>query len=320
MQWLNRTPNFDFMSHRRIAVAITCVLVLASIFGLAFRGLNLGLEFTGGVVVTVSFEQPVELDDVRRTLNAAGYDDVTLQTYGATSDVLIRLPPTTVPTGEGEASPDADASAAVAEGVLAALRADGSRVDLLDRSVVFPQVGEDLREQGGLAMLFALLMVFVYVALRFRWKFALGAIVATIHDVFVTVGFFALTGITFDLNVLASVLAVLGYSINDTIVVYDRIRENFRLMRRGTTEQIINASVNQTLARTLMTGVTTLLVLGGLIFLGGETFFGFSVALVVGILVGTFSSIYVASVLALWLKVAPADLMPPKREAVDNLP
>ncbi|HEY8520862.1 MAG TPA: protein translocase subunit SecF [Gammaproteobacteria bacterium] len=317
MQWLNRTPNFDFMGQRRIAVAITLVMVLASAIGLAVRGLNLGLEFTGGVVVTVSFEQPVELDDVRQTLAAAGYDDVTLQTYGATSDVLIRLPPTTV--GEGLAE-DADASAAVAEGVLAALRADGSRVDLLDRSVVFPQVGDDLREQGGLAVLFALLMVFVYVSLRFRWKFALGAIVATIHDVFVTVGFFALTGITFDLNVLASVLAVLGYSLNDTIVVYDRIRENFRLMRRGTTTQIINTSVNQTLARTLMTGVTTLLVLGGLIFLGGETFFGFSVALVVGILVGTFSSIYVASLLALWLNVSPVDLVPPKREAVDNLP
>jgi len=197
--------------------------------------------------------------------------------------------------------------------------ADGSFVD---RRIEFvgPQIGEDLVENGGLAMLFVLLMVFGYIVLRFRWKFAVGAISALAHDVIITFGFFSIVGLEFDQSVLAAVLAVIGYSLNDTIVVYDRIRENFRLMRRGTAEAIVNTSINQTLSRTIITGVTTLLVLLALFLLGGETVEGFSIALIAGIIVGTYSSIYVASAAALFLDVSPMDLVPPKREEIDDLP
>lgn len=311
MQWLSRTPNFNFMGHKWVALAISGTLVLVSLVAFAVRGLNLGLDFTGGILLEVEYGAPVELEDVRRRLAAEGYEDAIVQTYGTTQNVMIRLPP------PPEAAESAEAGAAVGNAVLESLQADGSDVRLLRTEVVGSQVGDDLTEQGGLAMLFAMLLTTVYIMLRFRWKFAVGAGVATVHDVIVTVGFFAVTGITFDLTVLASVLAVIGYSLNDTIVVYDRIRENFRLLRRGSTEEIINKSVNQTLARTLMTGVTTLLVLAGLIFLGGETMFGFSIALIVGIVVGTLSSIYVASIIALLLDVSPVDLVPPKREAID---
>jgi preprotein translocase subunit SecF len=210
--------------------------------------------------------------------------------------------------------------AAVQEQVLSILRSHGSNVTLQRLESVGPQVGEDLTEQGGLAMLFALIMVFIYVMLRFRWKFAIGAIIATLHDVIVTAGVFAVMGWPFDLTVLGSLLAVLGYSLNDTIVVYDRIRDNFRLMRRGSPTEIVNASVNQTLARTLVTGVTSLLVLTALMLLAGDTLWGFSVALIIGIVVGTYSSIYVASAAALALKVSPADLIETKTEKVDELP
>jgi preprotein translocase subunit SecF len=206
------------------------------------------------------------------------------------------------------------------EQVLAILRARNPDVEWRGGAAVGSQVGEDLAEQGGLAMLFALIMVFIYVTLRFRWKFAVGAIVTTLHDIIVTVGVFAIVGWQFDLTVLGSVLAVLGYSLNDTIVVYDRIRDNFRLMRRGTAVEIVNASVNQTLARTLVTGVTSLLVLTALMLLGGDTLWGFSVALIIGIVVGTYSSIYVASAMALALNVSPADLVEAKQEKVDELP
>jgi preprotein translocase subunit SecF len=204
--------------------------------------------------------------------------------------------------------------------MLGLLRAQDPNVTLRRVETVGPQVGEDLAEQAGLALLFAMIMIFIYVALRFRWKLAIGAIVATAHDVIVTMGFFSVLGWQFDLTVLGSVLAVLGYSLNDTIVVYDRIRDNFRLMRRGTPDAIVNASVNQTLARTLVTGVTTLLVLLALLLIAGETLRGFSVALIIGILVGTYSSIYVASAMALLLKINPSDFVVAKQEHVDDLP
>jgi preprotein translocase subunit SecF len=204
--------------------------------------------------------------------------------------------------------------------LLEILRVRSPDVTLQPATTIGAQVGTDLAEQGALAMLMALIMIFIYVALRFRWKLAVGAIVATVHDVLVTVGIFSVLGWTFDLTVLGSVLAVLGYSLNDTIVVYDRIRDNFRLMRRGSPEAIVNASVNQTLARTLVTGVTSLLVLVALMFLGGDTLWGFSVCLIIGIIVGTYSSIYVASAMALALKVTPSDLAEQKRAEVDELP
>jgi preprotein translocase subunit SecF len=208
----------------------------------------------------------------------------------------------------------------IGDRVMALLQAQNATVQERRTEFVGPQIGEDLVEAGGTAMLFVLIMVFAYVMVRFRWKFAAGAIGALVHDVIITFGFFSVTGLEFDQNVLAAILAVIGYSLNDTIVVYDRIRENFRAMRRGTAEAIINASINQTMSRTIITGLTTLLVLIALFFLGGESVGGFSVALIVGIIVGTYSSIYVASAAALFLDVSPADLMPPKREEIDDMP
>jgi preprotein translocase subunit SecF len=229
--------------------------------------------------------------------------------------VLIRLPPL-----EGEEASDPGAATASQDRVLDLLRAQDESVTIRGSATVGGQVGDDLFENAGLALLFAIILVFVYVMVRFRWKLAVGAIVATLHDVLVTTGIFALAGWQFDLTVLGAILAVLGYSINDTIVVYDRIRDNFRLMRRGSALEIVNASVNQTLARTLVTGVTSLLVLFALMLLGGDTLWGFSVALIIGIVVGTYSSIYVASSMALALEVSPADFTVTKQERVDELP
>jgi preprotein translocase subunit SecF len=315
MRWLTRTPNFNFVKYRRVAMVGSTLLSLLAIVAIFYPGLNYGLDFTGGVLVEVRYPAPPELDRIRTELTGVGFESV--QVTAAGSDVLIRLPP---PEGEDGAELDADAVAAVRDRVLEVLGAQEPNVEFRGAANVSSQVGEELFESAGLALLFALILVFVYVMLRFRWKLAVGAIVATLHDVLVTTGIFALAGWTFDLTVLGSILAVLGYSINDTIVVYDRIRDNFRLMRRGTPEVIVNASVNQTLARTLVTGVTSLLVLFALIFVGGETLWGFAVALVIGIVVGTYSSIYVASSMALALKVEQSDFVEAKRAQVDELP
>jgi preprotein translocase subunit SecF len=261
-------------------------------------------------MIEVAYEQPANLEDIRAILDAEGMAGAVVQNFGTATEVLIRLPPL---EGEVEGSDLGDR-------VMTALRAADANVENRRIEFVGPQVGEDLVENGGLAMLFVLLMVFGYIVLRFRWKFAAGAISALVHDVIITFGVFSIVGLEFDQSVLAAVLAVIGYSLNDTIVVYDRIRENFRLMRRGTAEAIVNTSINQTLARTIITGMTTLLVLVALLLLGGETVAGFSVALIVGIVVGTYSSIYVASAAALFLDVSPMDLVPPKREEIDDLP
>jgi preprotein translocase subunit SecF len=309
MQLFTGTPNFNFMKYRRTAMTISAVVTVAAFLSLAVRGLEYGIDFTGGVLVEASYPQEVDLEGIRTQLAEAGFDTAQVQNYGSVSDVLIRLPPA-----------ETDDMAAVRDEILRILQARDPQVTLRRVDTVDSQVGDELAEQGGLAMLFATLMIFMYVMLRFRWKLALGAIVATAHDVVVTVGFFSVLGLQFDLTVLGSVLAVLGYSLNDTIVVYDRIRDNFRLVRRGTAESIVNLSLNQTLARTLVTGVTTLLVLSALLAFAGEALFEFSVALIVGILIGTYSSIYVASSMALLLKVTPADLVAAKREEVDELP
>jgi preprotein translocase subunit SecF len=307
---LTGTPNFNFMKYRRVAMTASAIATVVAILSVIFHGLNWGIDFTGGVLVEVSFPSEADLVEIRSELAAAGIEQAQVQTVGALSDVLIRLPPV-----EGSTDP-----AQTRDRVLEILRERDPGVQPRGAEVVSAQVGEELAEQGGLAMLFALIMIFVYVMLRFRWKLAIGAIVATVHDVVVTVGVFSVMGWQFDLVVLGSVLAVLGYSLNDTIVVYDRIRDNFRLMRRGTPEAIVNASVNQTLGRTLVTGVTSLLVLIALLFLGGETLWGFSVCLIVGIVIGTYSSVYIASSMALALKVTPADLVAQKAEKVDELP
>ena len=315
MQFLTRTPNFNFVKWRRVAMAASTLLSLLAIVSIFYPGLNYGLDFTGGILVEARYSAAPPLDTIRSELSGAGFESV--QVTGSGNDVLIRLPP---PQSEEGAEPSIEAVAALRDRVLEVLRAEDPNVTILRADNVGSQVGEELFENAGLALLFALIMVFVYVMVRFRWKLAVGAIVATIHDVLVTTGIFALAGWSFDLTVLGSILAVLGYSINDTIVVYDRIRDNFRLMRRGTPEAIVNASVNQTLARTLVTGVTTLLVLFAMIFLAGDTLWGFSVALVIGIVVGTYSSIYVASSMALALKVEQSDFVEAKKVHADELP
>ena len=301
--------NIDFMGARRVAVAVSAVVIAASLVSLVARGLNFGLDFTGGDLLELTYEGEADLADVRAALTEEGFENPLVQNFGTTSDVLVRLPL----QAESE---EGDTRARV----LAALQARDPTVELRRADFVGPQVGEELTERGGLAMLIALVLIFVYVMLRFRWKFAAGTISALVHDVIVVVGFFSIFGFGFDLTILAAILATIGYSLNDTIVVFDRIRENFRLMRRGSAVEVINRSINQMLGRTMITSFTTLLVLICLFLLGGETVSGFALALIVGVVVGTYSSIYVASASALALNVSPADLIPPKREELDSLP
>ena len=297
------------MSGRRIALMLSAVLILFSLGSLATRGLNLGLDFTGGDLLELSYAGEADLADIRAALTEDGFDSPVVQNFGTVSDVLVRLPPR-VET-EGTSTRDR---------VISVLQARDSSVELRRFEFVGPQVGEELTEQGGLAMLIALILIFIYVMIRFRWKFAAGTISALVHDVIIVVGFFSILGFGFDLTILAAILATIGYSLNDTIVVFDRIRENFRVIRRGTAEEIINVSINQMLGRTMITSATTLMVLICLFLLGGETVAGFALALIVGVVVGTYSSIYIASAAALALQVSPEDLIPPKREEIDDMP
>lgn len=293
--------DFNFMGARRIAAALSIILLLVSIGSLAINGLKLGLDFTGGSLVEVSYERPVELERVRVKLREAGYQDAVVQTFGAANDIMIRM---------GEAH-----DPQLGEKVLNALQ-EGEELSITLRRNEFvgSQVGEELREQGGLGLLLALIMVMVYLAFRFQFKFSIGAVLALAHDVILVLGFFSLFRIEFDLTVLAAALAVIGYSLNDTIVVYDRIRENFRIMRVGGPIDILNASLNQTLSRTIVTSTTTMLVLVILALFGGEMIYGFAIALLVGVVVGTYSSVYVAGNILLLLKVSKEDLIPPPKE------
>jgi preprotein translocase subunit SecF len=305
-----KETHINFMALRKGAFILSCLLVVLSLASMATRGLNFGIDFTGGVLLEVGYPQAADLPKLREQLEAAGIQGAQVQNFGTSRDVMIRLMP-------GESSSNAQ----VGENIMSILSQQDSGVELHRVEFVGPQVGEELAEQGGLAMLFALLMILAYVAARFQWKLSVGAVVALMHDVIITLGFFAVTRMAFDLSVMAAMLAVIGYSLNDTIVVFDRIRENFRTIRNGEPETIMNVSLNQMLARTLMTSGTTLLVLFALFFLGGKAIQGFSVALLVGIFVGTYSSIYVASALALELKLTLVDLMPPKKEdLVDDMP
>jgi preprotein translocase subunit SecF len=302
MQFITGKGHFDFMGFRRVGVMISVAVILVSLYAIVFKGLALGVDFTGGLMIEVRYPIAVQPSDVRDVLLAAGKEDVQVQNFGSASEVLIRLAPS-------EASADL-----ISEEVMTILADAEPAVELRDRYYVGAQVGEELTEQGGLAMLFALGMILLYVAFRFQLKFALGAIAALIHDTFIVVGFFAVTGAGFDLSVLAAVLAVIGYSLNDTIVVFDRIRENFHVMRKADSVEVINAAINQMLPRTLITSMTTLLVLFALFFLGGEVIHGFATALIVGVLVGTYSSIFVASPVTLYLGAAREDFVIPKEE------
>ncbi len=293
----------DFMGKRRIAVVCSAILLVISLFALVTRGLNFGIDFTGGTLIEVGYPQPVELGPIRNALASSGFDGAQVQHFGSSRDVLVRI------------APQADKeSAQLSEEALAGLRQQDADVETRRIEFVGPQVGEELTEQGALAMIYALIGILIYIMVRFQWRFAPGAVIALIHDVLIVLGFFAVFRFDFDLTVLAALLAVIGYSLNDTIVVFDRIRENFRKMRKGTPVVVVNTSLNQTISRTLMTSITTLLVLISLFVFGGEVIHAFSLALILGVVVGTYSSIYVASTAALAMGVTKADLMPTKVE------
>jgi preprotein translocase subunit SecF len=289
----------NFMGHRRMLAAVSIVLLLISLGSLAVRGLNFGLDFTGGAQIEVGYEQPADVEVIRTTLNSAGYRDVVVQFFGNNTDVLIRM--------------QEDNNPQLGDQVLALLGEARSDVELRRNEFVGPQVGAELRESGGIGMLVALGLVMVYIALRFQFKFAVGAVAALVHDVIIVLGFFSITQMAFDLTVLAAILAVIGYSLNDTIVVADRIRENFRRIRRDETDYLINVSLTQTLTRTLITSLTTLLVLTALAVFGGELIFGFAIALSVGVIVGTYSSVYVSANVLMAMNLSKQDLMPPEK-------
>lgn len=310
MQLFAKTTNIDFLGKRRITTVLSGILILISIVSVGTRGLNLGIDFTGGVLIEIGYAQPADLGDIRRRLANGGFEDALVQNFGTATDVMIRvLPRDDVDSGQ------------VGEQIMALLTDSGQDVELRRVEFVGPQVGEELTERGGLAMLFAIIMILIYVMFRFQWKFAVGSVAALVHDVVIAIGFFSVFQIPFDLSVLAAILAVIGYSLNDTIVVFDRIRENFRLIQREGAEAIMNASVNQMLGRTVITSFTTLLVLLALFFMGGQAVRGFSIALIIGIVVGTYSSVYTASVAVLALDVSSHDLLPQKADKeTDDLP
>ncbi len=313
MRLIKEKTHIDFLGRKRrkIALLLSLLFVIVSFVSIATRGLNFGIDFTGGVLLEVGYSQAADLEGIRDNLAGAGFDDAQVLQFGEDTDVLVRLPP------QGDAQPSE-----IRRQLQTVLETGGKTVDLRRVEFVSPQVGEELAEQGSLAMIFAMLMIFAYVMFRFQWKFAAGAVTALAHDVIVTVGFFSIFQLPFDLTVVAAVLAVIGYSLNDTVVAFDRIRENFFKLRGVTAEESMNTSINEMLARTLITGITTLLVLVALLTLGGESIAPFSIALIVGIIVGTYSSIYTASATALLLGVDAQDLLEPIKDPslIDDLP
>lgn len=296
--------NIPFMSYRRMATIASLSLLALSIASLGFRGLNLGLDFSGGTLIEVSYEEAADLSEIRDLMSVNGFDDFQVVNFGSNTDVLIKVA-------------DKNGSSQLGDTIFAFLEADDSDIELQRIEFVGPQIGSELRDQGGLGMLVALGMILLYVAFRFQYKFALGAVAALGHDVVIILGLFSLLNWDFDLTVLAALLAVIGYSLNDTIVVSDRIRENFRGERGFEPEEIVNRSINQTLSRTLITSFTTLLVLLALFFFGGEMIRGFSQALIIGVLVGTYSSIYVVANMLLGLSITQDDLAIPEPEGVE---
>ncbi|MFN3357858.1 MAG: protein translocase subunit SecF [Pseudomonas sp.] len=301
--------TINFMGVRNIAFGATVLLTVLALFSWFHKGLNYGLDFTGGTLIELTYEKPADVTLVRNELVKAGYHEAVVQSFGATTDLLVRMP--------GE---DPQLGHQVAE----ALQKVGGENPASVKRVEFvgPQVGEELRDQGGLGMLMALVGIMIYLAFRFQWKFGVGAIVSLIHDVIVTVGILAYFQITFDLTVLAAVLAIIGYSLNDTIVVFDRVRENFRVLRKATLIENINISTTQTLLRTMATSISTLLAIAALMIFGGDNLWGFSLALFIGVLAGTYSSIYIANVVLIWLNLSTEDLIPPAAtdKEVDDRP
>ena len=300
MQLLKLKETVDFMKHRKIAMVFSIIIMLAAVASLSINKLNFGLDFTGGTLIEVGFEQAADLNKIRQIMDSNGFDDAVVQLYGSSRDVVIRL------------AQREDIKAEMLGNQILSMLQEGTGQELVMRRIEFvgASVGDELTEQGGLAMLTALICILVYVAFRFEWRFALGSVFALFHDVLLTLGLFSFLGLEFDLTVLAAILAVIGYSLNDTIVVSDRIRENFRKIRDGGPAEIINISLTQTLSRTFITSITTLLVLVALFYQGGALIHGFATALLFGVFVGTYSSIYVASAVALALGISKEDLIP----------
>ncbi|NOT12069.1 MAG: protein translocase subunit SecF [Methylococcaceae bacterium] len=302
-----KTTNINFIGNRKISLTFSGLLMVISILSLSVRGLEMGIDFTGGTLIEIAYPQATDLSVVRKTLSESGFAAATVQNFGSTRDVLIRLKP-----HDGVSSADLSNQVVEAVNKNSATPASLRRVEF-----VGPQVGDDLAEDGFLALLYSTIGILIYVAWRFEWKFSLGAVIATFHDVIVTLGVFSVFGLEFDLTVLAAILALIGYSLNDTIVVYDRIRENFRNLRKTSTEDIMNIAINVTLSRTIMTSFTVFLVLVSLFFLGGQVIHNFSIALLFGVVFGTYSSIFIASPMALILGISPEDLMIPVKEGAD---
>jgi preprotein translocase subunit SecF len=304
MKFLNRKTNIDFMSQRKLALIFSTIMIVLSITSLTFRGLNFGLDFTGGTLIEVGYPSAPDTTQVREKLANAGFDSI-VQTFGAATDIVVRIPPSEVE----------ESSAELSTRVLAAL-SEGVEGEIEMRRVEFvgPQVGDELAEQGILAVIYAMVGVFLYVMFRFQWRFSVGAVAALFHDIIISMGVISLVQIEFDLTVVAAILAVVGYSLNDTIVLFDRIRENFPRYRKRQPVEVVNTSINETLSRTLMTSTTTLIVLLALFYFGGEIIHGFAFTLIVGVLIGTYSSIYVASTTLLLTGVSKYDLMEVEKE------
>ena len=314
MRFLNRKTNIDFIGKRKVAFAVSAILIVLSITSLITLKLNFGLDFTGGMLIEVAYSTAPDTEEVRDQLRDAGLDDAMVNTFGLDTELVVRIPP----RDEEESSAD------VSTVVLQALQAgyDGE-IEMRRVEFVGPQVGEELTEQGILAVVYALIGIFLYVMMRFQWRFSVGAVTALVHDVIITMGIISALRVEFDLTVVAALLAVIGYSLNDTIVLFDRIRENFPKLRNHSPIEVVNTSVNETLSRTLMTSLTTLLVLSALFVFGGEIIHAFAFTLIVGVLVGTYSSIYVASTTLLELGVSKFDLLQIEKEgasAPDSMP
>ncbi len=296
----------DFTGKRKIAMILSAILMVVSIGSLIVNGLNLGVDFTGGTVIEVGYKEAADVDKIRQSLTAANFD-ASVQHFGTAKDILIRIAP-----HEGEDR------AKIGDAVFSILKSTNADVELRRVEFVGPQIGDELRDDGGTAMLLALAGILIYVTLRFEFRFSVGAIIALIHDVVITVGIFSITRIEFDLTILAAILAIIGYSLNDTIVVFDRVRENFLKLRKATADESINISINQTLSRTIVTSLTTLLVLSALFYFGGKIIHGFSLAMIIGVIVGTYSSIFVASSSLLMMGITREALLPPEKEGDDQ--
>ncbi len=296
----------NFTGMRKPAMILSLILMVASIGSLIVNGLNLGVDFTGGTVIEVGYKESADVDKIRESLIAANFD-ASVQHFGTAKDVLIRIAP-----HEGEER------AKVGDAVFSILKSSNADIELRRVEFVGPQIGDELRDDGGTAMLLALAGILIYVTLRFEFRFSVGAIIALIHDVVITVGVFSITRMEFDLTILAAILAIIGYSLNDTIVVFDRVRENFLKLRKATAEESINTSINQTLSRTIVTSLTTILVLSSLFYFGGEIIHGFSLAMLIGVIVGTYSSIFVASSSLLMMGITREALLPPEKEGDDQ--